>query len=51
MKPSHGHGHDQTIVGGISRIGYMAGGKAARWVDEDMAARLQSIRDAGRSRP
>jgi arylsulfatase A-like enzyme len=31
------HGHDQTIVGGISRIGYMAGGKAARWVDEDMA--------------
>jgi arylsulfatase A-like enzyme len=26
-----------TIVGGISRIGYMSGGKAARWVDEDMA--------------
>ena len=26
-----------TIVNGISRIGYMAGGKAARWVDEDMA--------------
>ncbi|KPK71761.1 MAG: arylsulfatase [Acidithiobacillales bacterium SM23_46] len=35
MKPSHGH--DQTIVNGISRIGYMSGGKAARWVDEDMA--------------
>jgi arylsulfatase A-like enzyme len=35
VKPSHGH--DQTIVNGISRIGYMAGGKAARWVDEDMA--------------
>ncbi len=35
MKPSHGH--DQTIVNGISRIGYMTGGKAARWVDEDMA--------------
>jgi arylsulfatase A-like enzyme len=31
------HGHDQTIVNGISRIGFMAGGKAARWVDEDMA--------------
>lgn len=30
-------GHDQTIVNGISRIGYMSGGKAARWVDEDMA--------------
>jgi arylsulfatase A-like enzyme len=31
------HGHDNTIVNGISRIGYMTGGKAARWVDEDMA--------------
>ena len=35
VKPSHGH--DQTIVNGISRIGAMSGGKAARWVDEDMA--------------
>jgi arylsulfatase A-like enzyme len=35
MHPSHGH--DQTIVNGISRIGTMSGGKAARWVDEDMA--------------
>jgi arylsulfatase A-like enzyme len=35
MRPSHGH--DMTIVNGISRIGYMSGGKAARWVDEDMA--------------
>ncbi len=35
LKPSHGH--DQTIVNGISRIGYMTGGKSARWVDEDMA--------------
>jgi arylsulfatase A-like enzyme len=35
MKPSRGH--DQTIVNGISRIGTMAGGKAARWNDEDMA--------------
>ena len=38
MKPSHGH--DKTIVNGISRIGYMTGGKAARWVDEDMADTL-----------
>lgn len=30
-------GHDMTIVNGISRIGYMTGGKSARWVDEDMA--------------
>ena len=35
MHPSHGH--DQTIVGGISRIGYMKGGEQARWVDENMA--------------
>ncbi len=31
------HGHDQTIVNGISRIGYMSGGRAARWKDEEMA--------------
>ena len=31
------HGHDQTIVNGISRIGYMTGGKTALWKDEDMA--------------
>ena len=35
MKPSHGH--DNSIVNGISRIGYMKGGEAAKWVDEDMA--------------
>jgi arylsulfatase A-like enzyme len=27
--------HSQTIINGISRIGYMAGGEAARWVDEE----------------
>lgn len=31
------HGHDQSITNGISRIGYMKGGKSALWVDEDMA--------------
>lgn len=30
-------GHDGTIVDGISRIGFMTGGKAARWKDEDKA--------------
>jgi len=29
--------HSKTIVNGVSRIGFMSGGKAARWVDEDMA--------------
>lgn len=35
MLPSHGH--DMTIVNGISRIGYMTGGKSALWRDEDFA--------------
>lgn len=30
-------GHADTIINGVSRIGFMSGGKAARWVDEDMA--------------
>jgi arylsulfatase A-like enzyme len=38
MKPSHGH--DMTIVNGISRIGYMRGGKAALWNDETIADSL-----------
>ncbi|HQH71032.1 MAG TPA: sulfatase-like hydrolase/transferase, partial [bacterium] len=33
-------GHDQTIVNGISRIGYMSGGNSARWVDEEIADRI-----------
>jgi arylsulfatase A-like enzyme len=35
MHPSHGH--DMTITDGISRIGWMTGGKSALWKDEDMA--------------
>lgn len=34
LRPSHGH--DSAIVDGISRIGYVKGGKAAWWKDEDM---------------
>jgi arylsulfatase A-like enzyme len=37
LKVHPSHGHDQTIVNGISRIGYMSGGTAALWKDEDMA--------------
>lgn len=32
--------HSNTITDGISRIGYMTGGRAALWKDEDMAAVL-----------
>lgn len=32
--------HSETIVNGVSRIGYMTGGHAARWKDEEMADTL-----------
>lgn len=35
MHPSHGH--DMSIVNGISRIGFMKGGKSALWKDEEIA--------------
>lgn len=35
MKPSHGH--DMSIVNGISRIGFMKGGGKALWKDENIA--------------
>jgi len=36
MQSSLNHGHNQTIVNGIGRIGYMSGGKRARWTDEEL---------------
>lgn len=38
MKPSQGHNH--TIVNGISRIGWMEGGKTALWNDETIPMEL-----------
>jgi arylsulfatase A-like enzyme len=37
LKVEWHHGHNATIINGISRIGFMSGGRTARWVDEDMA--------------
>lgn len=37
MPASPGQGHDQTIVNGIGRIGYMSGGNTARWTDEELS--------------
>ena len=37
LKMKYSHGHDQSITNGISRIGYMTGGKNALWRDEDIA--------------
>lgn len=37
LHPSPNHGHNQAIVNGISRIGYMKGGRGALWEDENIA--------------
>lgn len=37
LKMKWHHGHNNSIINGISRIGYMKGGKAAEWVDEEIA--------------
>jgi arylsulfatase A-like enzyme len=31
------HGHNAAVVNGIGRIGFMKGGKSARWRDDEMA--------------
>ena len=50
------HGHDQAIVNGIGRIGYMKGGGRALWRDEDIADSLVShtekfLRETPRNTP
>lgn len=42
LKMKSSHGHDQTIVNGIGRIGWMQGGGGARWSDQDIADALAS---------
>lgn len=42
MKASPNHGHNQAIVNGIGRIGYMKGGKKALWKDENIADSITS---------
>ncbi len=37
LKMKWHHGHNSSIINGIPRIGYMKGGEAAKWIDEDMA--------------
>lgn len=40
LKLHPSHGHNQAIVNGISRIGYMKGGESALWKDEEIADRI-----------
>ena len=42
LKPTLKHGHNQAIVNGISRIGYMKGGGKALWQDENIADTIAS---------
>ena len=53
VKPSHGH--DDAIVNGVSRIGFMTGGKSALWVDEDivdvLAKQATGFIDRNKSHP
>jgi len=42
LRPSPNHGHNQAIVNGISRIGYMKGGGKALWQDEFIADTIAS---------
>ncbi|WP_377063004.1 sulfatase family protein [Rufibacter immobilis] len=55
MKATANHGHNNTIVNGIGRIGYMSGGTKARWTDEEVPLTfLQKAKDfmgAERDRP
>ncbi len=37
LKMMWSHGHNQAVINGIGRIGFMKGGKSALWVDEDNA--------------
>lgn len=37
LRMKHSHGHNQSVVNGIGRIGFMRGGKSAVWRDEDLA--------------
>lgn len=47
--------HSNTIVNGISRIGYMKGGEAALWVDEDfpdvLTSKVQNFLDTKSEEP
>ncbi|MBS1753445.1 MAG: arylsulfatase [Bacteroidetes bacterium] len=55
MRASPNHGHNNTIVNGIGRIGFMSGGKTARWTDEEMPLtfleKAKEFIDVNKSKP
>lgn len=40
LKMDWSHGHNNSVINGIGRIGYMSGGTSALWKDEDIADTL-----------
>ncbi|HOT73867.1 MAG TPA: arylsulfatase [Anaerohalosphaeraceae bacterium] len=40
LKMDWSHGHHDSVINGIPRIGYMSGGKSALWKDEEIADTL-----------
>ena len=40
LKMDWDFGHNEAVINGVGRIGYMKGGTAAQWKDEDMADTL-----------
>lgn len=55
LKQQASVGHDNTIVNGIGRIGFMKGGKMARWTDEELGpaflAKAKQFIATSKSRP
>lgn len=52
LRMRHSHGHDNSIINGVGRIGFMKGGTKAVWKDEDLSERFLSeaenfIRESG----
>ena len=43
MPASPNHGHNNTIINGIGRIGFMSGGTRAKWVDEEITGTFLSV--------
>lgn len=48
-------GHNNTIINGIGRIGYMSGGRLARWTDEELGptflSKAQGFIEANKDHP
>lgn len=51
LKLNWSHGHNDSIVNGISRIGFMSGGSGARWADENLAEVFVREAEAFLSKP